>query len=86
MSFLGPRVTDPLAPWDYSPLGGNIRSLCPLCDWFYDWPSPRIVIQPGQSLFEEADESFRRQHAETEAAIREHMAEHTAAIINGGEL
>jgi hypothetical protein len=79
VTFLGPHVTDPLVPWTYSPTG-ETRSLCPLCDWFYDWPSPRIVIRPGQTLTEACDESFGQQHAETRAAVQGHMDEHAAEV------
>jgi hypothetical protein len=77
--FRGPHVIDPLSPWTYSPTG-DIRSLCPLCDWYYDWPRPRLVIRPGQSVTEAADESFGQQHDETRAAIQAHRDEHAVEI------
>jgi hypothetical protein len=39
------------------------------------------VVKPGQTITEGCTESFAFQRAKTEAAIREHLAEHTAAVI-----
>jgi hypothetical protein len=69
-------------PWMYGPAGG-IRYLCPFdCGWCYEEPvSFRIHINEGETIADAINADVRRRKAETEAALREHLTEHTAAVI-----
>lgn len=63
------------------------RYLCPLgCGWSYDEPDARPpAVCDADSISEAAHLAVRNRMAETEAALREHMTEHTAAVILGSE-
>lgn len=70
---------------------GATRYLCPLCDWYVDFPPPDAADAriPAGSRPANIGELVRLvlevRIAEEEAAIREHMVEvHTAPVILEG--
>jgi hypothetical protein len=75
-----------------SPVAGTTRYLCPLeCGWHHDVPPPSFdrvaelgaapdpaVTDPHEAVNSVARDAYRREAEQTEGALREHLATHTA--------
>lgn len=75
-----------------SPVAGTTRYLCPLeCGWHHDVPPPSVdrinelgpvadpyVLDPYEAVSSIARDAYRREAEQTETALREHLATHTA--------
>ncbi|MEV5710136.1 hypothetical protein [Actinoallomurus sp. NPDC052274] len=84
MAFLNPTPLSPERPWTFGP-AGTIRYLCPIgCPWHYDEPpATRWVLRTldPDAISDAITAAAQHRAAETEAALREHLTEHTAAVI-----
>lgn len=62
---------------------------CPLCDeWEFEEPAPRFdstLVYAGVHTDDLVFDALRRQAAEVEAAMREHLTEHTARVMLSGQ-
>lgn len=87
MSLLNPSPDDAERAWTTPGEPGAVRYFCPFdCGWFYDAASMDTLVDRSFARLcatgeDAAFETIKEDLMETEGIIREHLTEHTAAVI-----